>query len=127
MENNWKNQNFFKALKNSLNGIIYTLKTQRNLKIQLSFAVLAIIFGFLFKISNIEWMILIITIFMVLITELFNTAVETVVDLYTEEYNEKAKIAKDVAAGAVTLMAICSIIIGIILFGTKIIQIIISK
>ena len=59
-----------------------------------------------------------------LITELLNTAVETVVDLYTQEYNEKAKIAKDVSAGAVLFMAICAILVGIMLFGTKLIEII---
>ena len=123
MENKWKNQNFFNALKNALNGIIYTIKTQRNIKIQFCFAVIAIIFGFLFKLSNIEWIILITTIFMVFITELLNTALETVVDLYTQEYNEKAKIAKDVSAGAVLLMSICSVIVGVLVFGTKILGI----
>ena len=123
MENKWKNQNFFKALKNALNGIGYTIKTQRNIKIQLCFAIFAIIFGFLFKISNIEWMILTTIIFLVLITELFNTAIETVVDLYTEEYNEKAKIAKDVSAGAVLIMSICSLITGTVLFIPKLIEI----
>ena len=65
-------------------------------------------------------------IFLVFITELFNTAIETVVDLYTIEYNEKAKIAKDVAAGAVLFMAVCSAFVGIILFGTKIINMIVK-
>ena len=122
MENKWKNQNFFKALKNAINGMIYTWKTQKNIKFQLCFAVIAIALGFLFQISNLEWIVLISTIFLVLVTELFNTSIETVVDLYTEEYNEKAKIAKDVSAGAVLLMAICSVFVGILLFGTKIIE-----
>ena len=122
MENKWKNQNFFKALKNAINGMIYTWKTQKNIKFQLCFAVIAIALGFLFQISNMEWIVLISTIFLVLVTELFNTSIETVVDLYTEEYNEKAKIAKDVSAGAVLLMAICSVFVGILLFGTKIIE-----
>ena len=126
MENKWKNQNFFKALKNALNGIDYTWKTQRNLKIQFLFAIIAIICGLIFKLSNLEWIILIITIFLVFITELFNTAIETVVDLYTIEYNEKAKIAKDVAAGAVLFMAVCSAFVGIILFGTKIINMLVK-
>ena len=121
-ENKWKNQNFFKALKNAINGIIYTWNTQRNFKIQIVFALIAILLGILLKLSNIEWVILIIIIFLVLITELLNTAIETVVDLYTMEYNEKAKIAKDASAGAVTLIAICSVIVGIFLFGTKIIE-----
>ena len=52
MENKWKNQNFFKALKNALNGIGYTWKTQRNLKIQFLFAIIAIICGFVFNFSS---------------------------------------------------------------------------
>ena len=125
MQNEWKNQKFSKALKNAINGIIYTSKTQRNVKIQFVFAILAVGLGIFLKLSQIEWCILVINIFLVFITELFNTAIETVVDLYTSEYNEKAKIAKDIAAGAVTLMAICSIIIGILLFGAKILKILI--
>lgn len=118
---NWKKQSFFKALKNSLNGIIYTLKNERNIKIQLFIAILAVIFGVLLKISLTEWVILVITIFIVIISELINTAIETTVDLITNEYNEKAKIAKDVAAGAVLIAAINSVVVGIIIFGTKII------
>jgi diacylglycerol kinase len=120
MENNWKNPNFIVALKNSLNGILYTLKSGRNFKIQLVFAVLALILSFIFKISLLELAIIVLTIFLVLFAEMVNTAIETVTDMYTEEYNEKAKIAKDVAAGGVTLCAICSIIIGIIIFIPKI-------
>ena len=126
MENKWKNQNFFKALKNALNGIGYTCKTQRNIKIQILFALFAIFLGIVLKITRLEWIILSLTIFLVFITELFNTAIETVVDLYTKEYNEKAKIAKDVSAGAVLIMSICSVVIGIFLFGTNIINLIIK-
>lgn len=117
----WKKQSFFKAMKNSLNGIFYTLKKERNIKIQLIIAILAIILGIVLKINLIEWGILTITIFIVIISELINTAIENTVDLITTEYNEKAKIAKDVAAGAVLLSAINSVIVGIIIFGTKII------
>jgi diacylglycerol kinase len=70
----------------------------------------------IFKISKIEWLILCITITLVLFGEFINTAIETTVDLYTEEKNEKAKIAKDVAAGAVVLTSLNAIIVGIIIF-----------
>lgn len=118
---NWKNQNFFKAMKNSINGILYTLKKERNIKIQIIISILVIIFGFLFKLNLTEWLILTITIFIVIIAELVNTAVEVTVDLITEEYNEKAKIAKDISAGAVLMSAINSIIVGIIIFCPKLI------
>ena len=124
MENKWKNPNFFQSLKNALNGIKEVVKTGRNIKIQIVFAILAIIMGIIFKINNIEALILVLTIFGVLITEFINTAIEMLADLYTTEYNEKIKILKDIGAGAVTLSAIASVIIGIIMFLPKILNLI---
>ena len=74
------------------------------------------------KISNAEWAILMLSVFLVLGTEMMNTAVEAVVDLCTEEYHEKAKIAKDVAAGAVVLTALNAVIVSYFLFADKIVQ-----
>lgn len=123
MENKWGNKNFFQSLKNALNGIKFVWQYGNNIKIQVVFGVLTIIIGIILDLSKIEFLILILTIFTVLICEVFNTAIEKLVDLYTLEYNEIAKIVKDVAAGAVTLSSIMSIIIGIILFLPKIINI----
>lgn len=122
MENKWKNKNFFQSLKNALNGVKFVWQYGNNIKIQVVFGIFAIILGIILKLSKIEFAILILTIFIVLICEVFNTAIEKLVDLYTLEYNEIAKIIKDIAAGAVTLSAIMSIIIGIILFLPKIIN-----
>lgn len=112
----WKSKNILYSFKYALNGIIYMYTSQRNIIIQSIIGILVIICGFLFKISRIEWLILCITIAMVLFGEFVNTAIETIVDLCTEEENEKAKIAKDVAAGAVTVLSLASSIIGVILF-----------
>ncbi len=116
MESKWKNKNFTDALKNSLNGINYIYINERNFRIQLVFAIIALLVGIILKLSLIQFAIIILVIFLVLIAECINTIIEVIIDMYTEEYNEKAKIAKDVSAGAVTLMAICSIIIGIIIY-----------
>lgn len=124
MENNWKNKNFFIALKNALNGIKYVFFKERNLKIQLVIGIIAILLGILLKISLIEWAIIVTIIFMVFFSELFNTAIENVVDMITIEYNEKAKIIKDIAAGGVTIVAIASVIVGLIIFLPKILEII---
>ena len=124
MENKWKNPNFFQSLKNALNGIKEVIKTGRNIKIQITFAIFAIIMGIILKINIIEALILVLTIFGVLITEFINTAIEMLADLYTTEYNEKIKILKDIGAGAVTLSAIASVIIGIIMFLPKILNLI---
>ena len=122
MESKWKNQNFLIKLKNSFSGIKIAFKTELNLKIQLVFAIIVIVAGFIFKISLLEFAILTITIFIVLITECINTAIENAVDMLTEEYNEKAKITKDIAAGSVMLSAISSIIIGCIIFIPKLLE-----
>ena len=124
MENNWKNPNFFQSLKNAINGIKEIIKTGRNIKIQIVFAIIAIIMGFILKISNIEMLILVLTIFFVLVSEFMNTAIEMLADLYTTKYNEKIKIMKDIGAGAVTLSAIASVIVGIIMFIPKILELI---
>lgn len=104
----------------ALQGIKYVLKTQPNMKIHSIAGVLAILAGFYFKISANEWLALVIVIGFVLILEVVNTAVETLVDLYTEEYHKLAKVSKDTAAGAVLLMAIVSVVVGIIIFLPKI-------
>lgn len=119
-KNSWKNPTFFEALKHSIDGIITVVKQERNIKIQLCFALFAIIMGFVLRVSTYEWLILLMTIFMVLFAELMNTALENTVDIITEEYNEKAKKAKDISSGAVLLLAIMSVIIGIIIFLPKI-------
>lgn len=118
--NSFKNPNFFKALKNALRGIGTVLKKERNIKIQLVAALLVLIVGIMFKISYIEWGILTITIFLVLITETLNTAIEKTVDMITKEYSEEAKVVKDISAGAVLFSAIASVIVGIIIFLPKI-------
>ena len=124
MDNKWRNKNFFEALKNSINGILYVITTQRNFKIQLFFAILAIVLSVLLKLNFIEIIIILIVISSVFVLEFFNTIIETIIDMYTQEYNEKAKIAKDIAAGIVTIMSIFSIIIGVIIFLPKILEII---
>lgn len=86
--------------------------------------VLVIISGFIFKISITEWIICIVLFGLVITAELINTAIETTVDIVMPEKNEKAKLAKDLAAGAVLVSAITSAIIGIIIFLPKILNII---
>ena len=125
MENKWKNKNFFEALKNSINGLIYAIKEQKNLKIQLFIALIVMILSIVLKINKIEILFVCISICFVVFAEIVNTSIEKVVDLVTEEYNEKAKLAKDIAAGAVIISSLNAVIIGMIIFGDKIINIII--
>lgn len=122
MENKWKNQNFFESFKNALNGIMYVIKKEKNIKIELFFAVLAIIFSIILKISLVEMVVIVLTIFLVFFSEFINTSLEITIDLYTQEYNEKARIVKDISAGAVLLVSIASAIIGILIFLPKILK-----
>ena len=103
MSSKWKNKNFFEALKNSINGIIYAIKEQKNLKIQLIIALIVVIFSIFLKINKMEILFICISICFVIFAEIVNTSIEKTVDLVTEEYNEKAKLAKDIAAGAVVI------------------------
>ena len=115
-----RNANFREALKNAIKGLIYGIKTQRNMKIQLIITILVIIVAIIFKVSKIELLFLVLTIFILLVAEMINTSIEEVVNLYTEKFHDKAKFAKDIAAGAVLLASINSIIVAIIIFYDKI-------
>ena len=94
------------SFKYAFNGIYSALKKERNLKIHFIIMILVIIAGIIFKISKFEWIICIILFSLVISLELINTAIETTVDIAMPEINEKAKIAKDVAAGSVLVVAI---------------------
>ena len=103
-------------------GIISSFKSERNMKIHILIMVAVIIFGILFKISKIEWLICVILFSIVVSGELFNTAIETIVDMVSPQKNEKAKIAKDVSAGAVLIEAIGAAIVGGVIFVPKILE-----
>lgn len=102
-------------------GIDDVIKHEPNMKIHVVVAILVVIMAFIFKVSIIEWIILVLLIGSVLAAETINTTIENLVDMYTKEYNEKAKVVKDTAAGTVLILAITSAIIGLIIFIPKII------
>ena len=118
----WKNKNFWEALLHSLDGIEYAFRTERNFRIQLVIAILAIILGAVLRLTLAEWLIVCINIGIVFLAEMMNTAIEIVLDLYSQEYNEKIKRAKDMASGAVFIIAMVAAISGCILFLPKIIN-----
>ena len=83
---------------------------------------LVILCGIIFEISLLEWQICIVLFGVVIGAEIFNTAIETVVDLVMPNINEKAKLAKDLAAGAVLIIAISAAIVGLTIFVPKAIE-----
>lgn len=110
------NSNFIEACNNAVNGIIYAATTQRNIKIQLVIAVITMVLSLFYNFTTAEFLVLTFAVFLVIFAELVNTAIETLVDLYVDQYHPKAKIAKDVAAGAVVLAAINAIVVAYFLF-----------
>ena len=97
-------------------GLRYLFATQRNARVQASIGGVALLLGATLRISRAEWAILVLLIALVLVLEALNSAIEATVDLVTGDYHPLAKIAKDVAAGAVWLLALASVIIGAIIF-----------
>lgn len=108
------------SFKYAFEGISEAWKTEQNLKIHFVIMTLVIIGGFIFKISAMEWIICLLLFAIVISLELINTAIETTVDIAMPDINEKAKYAKDIAAGAVLFSAIISVIVGLIIFLPKI-------
>lgn len=119
-----KKRTFIDSVKNCIEGINYTINHENNFKREIILGIIAVILSFLLKISILEWVIVLLLINFVLVCELINTSLEKAVDLYTKEFNETAKIVKDVAGGAVFVMCNFSLIIGIIIFLPKIINLI---
>lgn len=117
-----KKTNLLNSFKYAFEGIWSAIKKERNLKIHIVIMFLVIVFGIIFNISKIEWFVCILLFGGVIAFEIVNTAIETTIDLITMEKNPKAKLAKDASAGAVLVMAIISVIIGLMIFMPKILE-----
>lgn len=109
------------SFKYAIEGIIASFKTERNMKIHIVVMIIVVTFGFFLKLNKTEWCIIVIAIVLVLSAELFNTAIETIVDMICPEKNSKAKLVKDISAGAVLIFAIGATIIGTIVFLPKLV------
>ena len=105
-----------KSFKHASQGLLTSFLIGRNIKVHYTIAMLVIGCGLYFRINKVEFVLLLLTIAQVLTLEMVNTAIEKTVDLITSDYHIYAKIAKDVAAGAVLFSAIIAVIIGGIIF-----------
>ncbi len=110
-------RSFLKAFVYAFCGIKNTVKTERNFRIHIIAAVYVTGFSFFYDLSKTEYILLILTFLSVMVAELINTAIETVVDICSPDYSELAEFAKDAAAGAVLISASGAVITGIILFA----------
>jgi diacylglycerol kinase len=108
---------FAKSFVYAFDGVKHTVRTQRNMRVHFALAILAVAAGIWLRISPVEFALLFVAIMNVVVAEMFNTVAEACVDLATREFNPLAKIAKDVAAGAVLLNAALSVCIGLFVFG----------
>ncbi len=117
-----KKKNILSSFARAFDGIKNAYATEFHMIIHCYMAVFVIIAGVLFRISYYEWLICLFLIGAVISLELINTAIESVVNMITTDYNYHAKVAKDVAAGAVLVMAIISAVIGLIIFVPKFIE-----
>ena len=106
--------------KNAFAGLAHAFHSQPNFRVHCFIATIVVSAGIVFQLTPLEWALLLFTIIWVLLAEMINTAIESMVDLITTDYRQDAKVAKDVAAGAVLLGALGSIIIGLIIFLPKI-------
>ncbi len=100
-------------------GLAHLWQTQRNFRIEVAIGMVALALGLLVHLERWEWVALLLTIALVLVLEAFNTTLENVVTLVSPTIDPRAKAAKDVAAAAVLIAAIISVVIGILVFGSR--------
>jgi undecaprenol kinase/diacylglycerol kinase (ATP) len=105
------------TFRHALEGIRHVVRTQPNARVHAVLSLAVIVVGWWLGVSRIEWAILIVTMAMVWVAELVNTAVEAAIDLATGEPHPLAKIAKDAAAGGVLAAAIGAVIVGMLILG----------
>lgn len=119
--NGWKNRHFFQSLYFALVGLKTAYREERNLRFHVSAITLVVVMGFLLHVSIGEWLWLALCVFLVISSEVWNSAIENVVDLATNyKRHPLAKKAKDMAAAAVLLAAIFSLIVASLIFLPKI-------
>ncbi|WP_323372943.1 diacylglycerol kinase [Tumebacillus lacus] len=114
-----KQPKFTKSVSYAVEGMTHALTTQRNMRIHFAAAFAAMVLTLLLDVSKVEIVLIFFAIIWVIAAELFNTAIEAVVDLVTDDYHPLAKIAKDTAAAAVLIAAVHAVIVGFFVFFDK--------
>ena len=116
-----KSKSRIQSFKNAIKGIVHAFKHEKNIWIQSICAVAVIVVGVVFKTSTMEWIAIVGCIGIVFACEIMNTAIENMVDFISPEYHKKAGRIKDLAAGAVLVVAIMSAVVAAIIFIPKLI------
>jgi diacylglycerol kinase (ATP) len=115
-------QERWNSFKYAINGIKLLFSTQIHGKFHLFFGIFVVVAGYFFDISTTEWCFVTLSIAMVIAAEAFNTSLEKLTDLVSPDYHPLAGQAKDLAAGAVLICALGTIVIGFIIFLPKVIM-----
>jgi diacylglycerol kinase (ATP) len=110
----------FESFNYAFEGIIHVLRTQRNMRIHFAIAVCVLVFALIVNVTKLELIALLISITFVLIAEMLNSAVEGAIDIATTSFDPMAKLAKDVAAGAVLIATTNAIAVGYLVFAGKV-------
>jgi diacylglycerol kinase (ATP) len=108
------------SFKHAFDGLIYAFSSQPNFRIHAFFSAVAVVGGIILNISSIEMLIIIFTILLGMTVEMINTSIESVTDLISKEWSLEAKIAKDVSAGMMLLIAMGAVLVSIYIFVPKI-------
>ena len=106
----------------AIEGIIYTIKTQKNMRLHFLAAILIILISIFLQLEKIELLVVCTAVTLVLVCEMFNTAIEKIIDLITPDFHPLARIIKDVAAGCVLISAIFAVIVGYLVFSKYVIS-----
>ena len=114
-----KNKHFVESLNAAVEGFIYVLKTQRNMRIHFLFAVFILILGLYINLSKPDLLFIFLAACLVLICEMINTCVELTIDLIKNAFHPLARIIKDISAGAVFISALNALVIGYIVFSNN--------
>ncbi|CAM3257819.1 diacylglycerol kinase family protein [Streptococcus pluranimalium] len=124
----WKNRTLTASMEFAITGVVNAYKEERNMRKHMISALLAIIAGLIFQISALEWLFLLLSIFLVISFEIINSAIENVVDLASDyHFSMLAKNAKDMAAGAVLVISVYALITGLIIFVPKMWNLVLDK
>ena len=115
-----RSQSLFQSFNVAAEGIVHAVRTQRNLWIHFTIAVAVLVAAIGFGASKLELAVLLLAITFVLVAELVNTAVEAAVDVASTSFDPMAKIAKDIAAGAVLVAALNAVAVGYLVFSGEV-------
>lgn len=118
-----KNKDVIKSMRNAFSGLITAFKDERNFRIEVMIAVFTLIMSWLLEVSLTEFTVIVFCIIIVLVAELFNSALEHLVNLFSPELHVDARKAKDISAAAVLVISLGSAIVGTIIFLPKIIEV----